>query len=54
MKTSFTTLGCPAWDLTRIIEQGSRLGFDGVDFRGLQDDLDITACPPSHLPYSRR
>ena len=45
MKTSFTTLGCPAWDLTRIIEQGSRLGFDGVDFRGLQDDLDITALP---------
>ena len=45
MKTSFTTLGCPAWDLTRIMEQGSRLGFDGVDFRGLQDDLDITALP---------
>ena len=42
MKTSFTTLGCPAWDLETIIAQGSSMGFDGVDFRGLQDDIDIT------------
>jgi sugar phosphate isomerase/epimerase len=42
MKTSFTTLGCPAWDLDTIITQGSAMGFDGVDFRGLRDDIDIT------------
>ena len=45
MKTSFTTLGCPAWDLSTIISQGSAIGFDGVDFRGLGDDLDITTLP---------
>ncbi len=45
MKTSFTTLGCPSWDLGTIIAQGSAMGFDGVDFRGLQDDIDITQLP---------
>jgi sugar phosphate isomerase/epimerase len=45
MKTSFTTLGCPAWDLDTIISQGSTMGFDGVDFRGLQDEIDITQLP---------
>ena len=45
MKTSFTTLGCPAWDLETIITRGSALGFDGVDFRGLQNDIDITQLP---------
>lgn len=45
MKTSFTTLGCPSWDLDTILTKGSACGFDGVDFRGLQEDLDITTLP---------
>jgi sugar phosphate isomerase/epimerase len=42
MKLSFMTLGCPAWDLETICRNGRDYGFDGVDFRGLRDDLDIT------------
>lgn len=55
MKTSFTTLGCPAWDLDTIISQGSAMGFDGVDFRGLQDDIDITELPAftTHVATTR-
>lgn len=45
MKLSFTTLGCPGWDLERVIEQGGRMGFDGVDFRGVGEALDITLLP---------
>lgn len=45
MKTSFGTLGCPAWDLDTVIAQGSAMGFDGVDFRGLQDEIDVTRLP---------
>jgi sugar phosphate isomerase/epimerase len=45
MKISFTTLGCPDWDLDTICANGSAYGFDGVDFRGLQDTLDITLHP---------
>jgi sugar phosphate isomerase/epimerase len=42
MKLSFSTLGCPRWSLERIIQAASEYGFQGIEFRGLQDDLDIT------------
>ena len=45
MKLAFMTLGCPKWDLDTIIARGKEYGFDGVDFRGIQDDLDITTLP---------
>jgi sugar phosphate isomerase/epimerase len=42
MKLSFTTLGCPKWTLQQIVENASLMGFDGVDFRGLLEDMDIS------------
>jgi hypothetical protein len=33
MKLSFTTLGCPSWDLDTLCDRGSAFGYDGVDFR---------------------
>jgi len=42
MKLSTTTLGCPAWSLDEIIANCSEYGLDGVDFRGVQDTLDVT------------
>ena len=43
MKISFTTLGCPEWSLDDICAKGG--DYDGVDFRGLQDTMDITQLP---------
>ena len=45
MKISFTTLGCPQWDLETICAQGGAYGFDGVDFRGVGETIDITQLP---------
>ncbi len=45
MKLSFTTLGCPQWDLRSIVVCARKYGFDGIDFRGLQDELDVTKTP---------
>lgn len=45
MKLAFTTLGCPDWDLQTICQKGKDYGFDGIDFRGLKEDLDITKVP---------
>lgn len=45
MKISFMTLGCPAWDLETICTRGKEYGFQGVDFRGYLDTLDITLLP---------
>jgi len=41
MKLSFTTLGCPNWDLETIIKQATEMGFDGVDFRGFGQEMAI-------------
>jgi sugar phosphate isomerase/epimerase len=52
MKISFMTLGCPNWDLNTICARGSQYGFDGVDFRGYLDEIDITRLPEftTHAP----
>ena len=42
MKIGFTTLGTPDWDLNTIIDRAADYGFDGVDFRGIGDEIDIT------------
>ncbi|MDP6777234.1 MAG: sugar phosphate isomerase/epimerase [Candidatus Latescibacteria bacterium] len=45
MKIGFTTLGTPDWDLDTICERGREFGFDGVDFRGIGEQIDITLLP---------
>jgi sugar phosphate isomerase/epimerase len=45
MKISFMTLGCPEWDLDTICARGPEYGFDGVDFRGYLDEIDVTRLP---------
>lgn len=45
MKLSFMTLGCPQWDLDTICARGREYGYDGVDFRGYLDTVDITTLP---------
>jgi len=42
MKIAFMTLGCPNWNLDTICQRGAEYGFDGVDFRGYLDEIDIT------------
>lgn len=42
LKLSFSTLGCPNWTLRQIIDNAAHMGYDAVDFRGLQKTLDIT------------
>lgn len=44
-KISFMTLGCPNWDLDTICKRGHKYGFDGVDFRGYLDEIDVTLLP---------
>jgi sugar phosphate isomerase/epimerase len=45
MKLTFMTLGCPNWDLDTICRRGREYGYDGVDFRGYLETLDITLLP---------
>lgn len=45
MRLSFTTLGCPDWDLDTILTRAGTYGFDAVDFRGLQGEMNIYKLP---------
>jgi len=58
LKYAFTTLGCPKWDLETVVANARKMGFDGIDFRGLGPhtwdseagtwanlDMDITRNP---------
>jgi sugar phosphate isomerase/epimerase len=45
MKLAFTTLSCPEWNLETVLTRAREYGFDGVDFRGIKDDMDITVIP---------
>ena len=39
MKLAFTTLGCPDWNLEKIVSTAHELGFDGVEIRGLEGKI---------------
>jgi sugar phosphate isomerase/epimerase len=42
---AFSTLGCPAWDLARILEAADSLGYAAVELRGLEGEMDLTKRP---------
>ena len=41
MKIACTTLACPDWDLDTILKRFKEYGYDGVDFRGLGDEMEV-------------
>ncbi|TVY08160.1 sugar phosphate isomerase/epimerase [Paenibacillus cremeus] len=45
MKLSFTTLGCPEWELGLIIRRAAEYGFDAIDFRGISGEMNIYKLP---------
>src|SRR5438132_1795687 len=45
---SFSTLGCPAWNLGKILDFAEQHGFAAVELRGLEGNLDV----PSHPAFA--
>jgi sugar phosphate isomerase/epimerase len=45
VKLSFTTLGCPEWSLQTIVRNAADMGFEGIEIRGILNDLDVTKIP---------
>lgn len=45
MQYAFSTLGCSTWDLETIAARAGEYGFEGVDFRGLGETIDVTQTP---------
>jgi len=42
---AFSTLGCPKWPWTRVLEQASALGYAALELRGIEGEMDLTKRP---------
>jgi sugar phosphate isomerase/epimerase len=41
---SFSTLGCPDWSFDKIVNFAKENGYDGIEIRGIQRQLDLPKC----------
>jgi len=41
MKTSFSTLACPDWNLSQVLAAAENYGYDGVELRVISRELDL-------------
>jgi len=55
MKLAFSTLGCPDFSWPDIYSMAKDLGFDGIEIRGLGDEIFAVQAQPfteSELPHT--
>lgn len=45
IRLCFSTLGCPAWSVARVVDEAGRLGYDGFELRFLENDDALWARP---------
>lgn len=46
MKIAFQTLACPEWSWERIVEEAERLGFTGIEIRGVNGEMYAPHATP--------
>jgi sugar phosphate isomerase/epimerase len=54
---AFSTLGCPAWDLQKILNFAGEHSFAAIELRGLQGNLDLPSHPAfaaEHIAQTKR
>lgn len=42
---SFSTLGCPKWTWSEILDFASRKGYAAIEIRGILGEMDLVKCP---------
>src|SRR5579864_450208 len=42
---AFSTLGCPAWEWSKILDFAQQHGYAAIELRGLKGNLDLPANP---------
>ncbi|MEO6730872.1 MAG: sugar phosphate isomerase/epimerase family protein [Ferruginibacter sp.] len=50
---SFSTLGCPDWTFSQIVNFAVQHGYKGIELRGIQRQLDLTKCNEFNNAQSR-
>ena len=46
MKLTFSTLACPNWSWDLILDHAVRFGFDSIEIRGIESELDLGRMKP--------
>jgi hypothetical protein len=57
LTVGFSTLGCPAWDWSKILDFAHAHDFSAVELRGLQGSMDLPTRPefqPDRIAQSKR
>jgi sugar phosphate isomerase/epimerase len=57
MKLAFSTLGCPHWELERIVQAARDYGYTAIELRAVAGDLDLLKRPelkPGRVEKTRR
>jgi sugar phosphate isomerase/epimerase len=57
LTVGFSTLGCPAWEWSKILDFAQSHGFSAIELRGLQGSMDLPTRPefqPDRIAQSKR
>jgi sugar phosphate isomerase/epimerase len=47
---AFSTLGCPAWEWPKVLDEADRMGYAAIELRGIQGDMDLPKRPELQGP----
>jgi sugar phosphate isomerase/epimerase len=50
---SFSTLGCPEWNFSKITDFAVQHGYKGIEVRGILRQMDLPKCPEFSTEQSR-
>ena len=51
---SFSTLGCPDWTFTQIVDFAALHGYSGLELRGIMREMDLTKVKELATPEARK
>ena len=51
---AFSTLGCPDWTFSQVVDFAVQHGYAGIELRGLQRQIDLTKCPEFSTDENRK
>lgn len=51
---SFSTLGCPDWTFSQIMDFAVQHRYKGLELRGIQRQMDLTKCPEFNTPEDQQ
>jgi len=50
---AFSTIGCPDWTFPQIVDFAVKHGYQGIEIRGIQRQLDLVKCAEFNSPESK-